>query len=84
MLRKSNRDFVALNRNSIAPLNFSNYTMPMGQQHRVQTKRKRRKAYLKRKREMRRSVRPEPPKRSESTKAKPKKRAATSEGETKA
>jgi hypothetical protein len=44
----------------------------MGQQHRVQTKRKRRKAYLKRKQEARRSVRPAP-------KPKTKKQAAPAE-----
>jgi hypothetical protein len=58
---------------AIAPPAFPTYEPPMGQQLRVRTKRKRRLAYLQRKKESMRAVRPKSPR------AKPKKAAAAEE-----
>jgi hypothetical protein len=58
---------------AIAPLVFPTYETPMGQQLRVRTKRKRRLAYLQRKKEATRTVRPKSPR------ARPKKAAAAEE-----
>jgi hypothetical protein len=58
---------------AVASLAFPTYETPMGQQLRVRTKRKRRLAYLQRKKESLRAVRPKSPR------AKPKKAAAVEE-----
>jgi len=81
MISKCNSNFSLIARLSvvgvsiqIAFLNVStDKHAPMGQQHRVRAKRKRRKAYLQRKRESFRATRREP------AKSKPKKQTAAPE-----
>jgi len=68
MIPKCNRDLVNWtieqpdfsSKSRCAFRHFNLYKQLMGQQHRVQAKRKRPKAYLKRKQETRRAARPTP------------------------